>query len=197
MGCDLAKTAVVVVAPEEPEESGAEFSETQIDTIRSTWPLLARDIARVGVEVFTRIFRETPSVRSLFDSFGINDIDNLQHHELFREHAQKFMHVLETLVDNLEHPEMIQPSLVALGARHAAVEGYHPEYFRFYTKCMLEVWEMELGEEFIAEVRDCWTRVINYIVRCMGHGYHISVTDQLDAFVHKEGNMDKLIIEKT
>ncbi|GFN93656.1 cytoglobin-2 [Plakobranchus ocellatus] len=197
MGCDLTKNAVVVVAPEKAEESKAEFSDTQIDTIRSTWPLLAHDIARVGMEVFTRIFRETPSVRSLFDSFGICDTENLKYHQLFIEHTQKFMYVLEALVDNLERPEVIRPSLVALGARHAAVEGYHPEYFRFYKKCMLEVWEMELGEEFIAEVRDSWTRVIEYIVQCMSHGYHISITDQLEAFVDKEVNMEDIITEKT
>ncbi len=72
MGCEHGKPSVMMVAPEEIEEerSKAEFSDTQIDTIRSTWPLLSRDSVRVGLEVFTRIFRETPSVRSLFESFG-------------------------------------------------------------------------------------------------------------------------------
>ncbi|CAL1537375.1 unnamed protein product [Lymnaea stagnalis] len=183
MGCDLTKQTSVVISPEEAKEDGAEFSETQIDTIRSTWPLLSRDYIRVGLEVFMRIFNEIPSVRVLFDSFGITDIDNLEGHPLFREHAQKFMRVLEILVENLERPEAIQPHLVALGARHAAIDGYHPEYFRFYSKCLLEVWEKELGEEFISEVRDTWKEVIDFIVRCMAHGYHICTTDQLDNFV--------------
>ncbi|XP_059149554.1 cytoglobin-2-like [Physella acuta] len=192
MGCELAKHSVVVIAPEEIEDDdGGRFTETQIDTIRSTWPLLAGDYIRVGIEVFTRIFNEMPSVRVLFHSFGFTDADNLESHPLFREHAQKFMHVLESLVENLETPEVIQPHLVALGARHAAIDGYDPEYFRFYSKCLLEVWEMELGEEFIIEVKECWRQLIGYIVRCMVHGYHICRTDQLESFV-KETQKEKI-----
>uniref|UniRef100_A0A0B6Z5X9 Globin n=1 Tax=Arion vulgaris TaxID=1028688 RepID=A0A0B6Z5X9_9EUPU len=93
------------------------------------------------------------------------------------------MKVLETVVEHMDEPEVIQPHLVALGARHATVEGYHTEYFRFYSKCLLEVWEMELGEEFIAEVRDSWKYMIDYIVRCMIQGYDISLTNQLDIFM--------------
>ncbi|BFZ24836.1 hypothetical protein BsWGS_27875 [Bradybaena similaris] len=188
MGCDLAKHNVVV--PEMPEEAGAVFSETQIDTIRSTWPLLSRDGVRVGVQVFVRIFREIPSIRRLFDSLGSQDIDNLEHYPMFRDHAFKFMKVLESLVQNMEEPDVIQPNLVALGARHAAIEGYHPEYFRFYSKCLLEVWEMELGEEFISEVKECWKYVIKYIVRCMMHGYDMCLTNQLDNFM-KDCNFGK------
>ena len=42
-------------------------------------------------------------------------------------------------------------------------QGYHPEYFRFFTKCLMDAWEMELGEEFITEVR---TLFIGTIVNC-------------------------------
>lgn len=96
------------------------------------------------------------------------------------------MLVLESLVDNLEQPEVIQPHLVALGARHASVEGYHPEYFRFYSKCLLEVWEVELGEEFIAEVRESWRRAMEYIVKCMAHGYKICINEQIHTMTTEE-----------
>lgn len=122
--------------------------------------------------------------------FRSQDIDNLQHYPMFRDHAFKFMKVLETLVQNMEEPDVIQPHLVALGARHAAIDGYHPEYFRFYSKCLLEVWEMELGEEFISEVKDCWKYVIKYIVRCMMLGYDMCLTNQLDSFM-RDSNFGK------
>ncbi|CAG5122945.1 unnamed protein product [Candidula unifasciata] len=189
MGCELTKNNVVV--PEMPEEDVTVFSDTQIDTIRSTWPLLSRDGVRVGVEVFMRIFRETPSIRRLFESLGSKDIDNLQHYPVFQDHALKFMKVLESLVQNMEDPEVIQPHLVALGVRHAAIDGYHPEYFRVYSKCLLEVWEMELGEEFISEVKECWKHVIKYIVRYMVHGYDMCLTDQLEN-VMTDCNFEKL-----
>ncbi|KAK0064516.1 neuroglobin [Biomphalaria pfeifferi] len=192
MGCEVSTSHGVVQVVQEDEEDTGEFSDTLIDTIRSTWPLLSHDYVTVGLEVFRRIFNEIPTVRVLFDSFGIDQAETLERHQIFREHVQKFMHVLESLVENLERPEMIQPHLIALGARHAAIVGFHPEYFRFYSKCLLEVWEAELGEEFIPEVRECWEKVIDYIVRSMSHGYHICITHQLEHFV-KETPIGKLV----
>nr|KAG5703952.1 hypothetical protein BaRGS_020549 [Batillaria attramentaria] len=176
MGCEIGKPSVVNQAQEDPEVECTGFSDTQIDTIRSTWPLLARDSQRVAVEVFRRIFREAPSIHSLFHSFNVED---LHKSVMFREHAGRFMLILQSLVDNLEAPSNIDDQLLILGAKHATFDGYHPEYFRFYTKCMLEVWEQELGEEFIHEVRDSWRLAFDYIVDRMTEGFDMCLSGQI------------------
>ena len=71
MGCEYGKPPVVVTVPvdDHPDLEVTDFSDTQIDTLRSTWPLLCSESSRVGVEVFVRIFREAPSVQALFQHY--------------------------------------------------------------------------------------------------------------------------------
>ena len=65
MGCDVSKATNV-------RENGAVnqnsdgFTENQIDTIRSTWPLLARDTKAHGVRLFLLIFMTEPDIKKLF-----------------------------------------------------------------------------------------------------------------------------------
>ncbi|KAK7107839.1 neuroglobin-like [Littorina saxatilis] len=184
MGCEFGKPQVVTVKEEEPEGDITGFSETQIDTIRSTWPLLSCQNTRVGVEVFSRIFREAPTIHALFHNFNINKVDDLHHSKVFKEHAGRFMGVIQDLVDHLETPTDVDQHLLILGAKHATFDGYHPEYFRFYTKCMMEVWEMELGEEFIHEVRDSWRLAFDYIVERMTEGFDMCLSGQIQDVIN-------------
>ena len=68
MGCDVSKS-VDVIETDEPECDSLEFTDTQIDTIRSTWPILSQDMAEIGIKVFLRIFFEEPKVKTLFAKF--------------------------------------------------------------------------------------------------------------------------------
>ena len=76
-------------------------------------------------------------------------MEDLHTSTIFQDHASRFMNIIQGLVDQLETPQNMDQQLLILGAKHATFDGYHPEYFRFYTKCMMDVWETELGEEFI------------------------------------------------
>lgn len=69
MGCDVSKSVDVVDNNQYNEDEVAEFTETQIDTIRSTWPLLAKDLTGIGAKVFFRIFIEEPKVKLIFKEF--------------------------------------------------------------------------------------------------------------------------------
>ena len=50
-------------------ESGETFTENQIDTIRSTWPLLSRDMKLYGSRVFLLIFETEPKTKLAFKKF--------------------------------------------------------------------------------------------------------------------------------
>ncbi|XP_041351857.1 globin C, coelomic-like [Gigantopelta aegis] len=180
MGCDLTKTTSVAVeetdAPEEVKKSG--FTETQIDTIISTWPVLYRDPVRTGAQVFIRIFTDVPGLKKLFGQFGSYSVEELMELKSFRDHSRLFMEVIQTIVDNIETlPKETQNDIIALGASHATFHGFDKQYFRIYTKCLLEVWEQELGEEFIQEVRDCWLLVFEYLVDKMSEGFDLCHKD--------------------
>ena len=45
------------------------FSENQIDTIRSTWPLLSRDMTSNGEQLFLMVFEAQPKIKLAFRKF--------------------------------------------------------------------------------------------------------------------------------
>ncbi|KAK6169561.1 hypothetical protein SNE40_020594 [Patella caerulea] len=197
MGCDSSKQSLPTYPPEQQEEGGPGFTETQIDTIRSTWPLLSRDMLRVGTEVFIRIFTELPSIKELFTSFQIQDVNDLHQQPTFRRHAGIFMQVIQLVVDNLESSyNGLHQEIMVLGARHVTFRGFKVEYFSFYVKCLIQVWELELGEEFILEVRDCWKILFDYLVVHMTEGYELALKDSTVKSSTQNGNgVKRLTIE--
>ncbi|XP_076445677.1 neuroglobin-like [Babylonia areolata] len=196
MGCEFGKPQVITMSPEEPEAEMTGFSDTQIDTIRSTWPLLSGDHGRVGADIFSRIFREAPSVQDLFHHFHIHKSEDMYQSKVFAEHAARFLGVIQDLVDNLECPQNIDQQLLILGAKHATFDGYHPEYFRLYTKCMMEVWEVELGEEFIHEVKESWRLAFEYVVERMTEGFDMCLGGEMQDFPDDSSSLDTPVKEQ-
>lgn len=67
MGCENTKVASVVEeVEEEPEEGDSPFTEVQIDMIRSTWPVVSRNMESIGTSVFLRIFEMAPYIKDMF-----------------------------------------------------------------------------------------------------------------------------------
>ena len=91
------------------------------------------------------------------------------------------MQLVDVIVDNLDvQKDEVEKVLLMLGAKHATFEGFREEYFQVYTKCMLEVWESVIGEEFIQEVKDSWMVVFSYLTRFMSQGYFLYMHDHND-----------------
>ncbi|CAG2205455.1 neuroglobin-like [Mytilus edulis] len=178
MGCDGSKVADVIdTNPDVPPEEN-DFSELVTDTIRSTWPLLSDDIERTGIKVFLRIFYEEPKIRNVFKRFGEMDEIELRRSPIFKEHAYRFMRVVDDLVDSMDQPKTrIQQNLMMLGAKHATFEGFRIEYFEAYSKSLIDVWEYTIGEEFIPEVRESWTEFFDYLVKYMCQGYNVFINE--------------------
>lgn len=72
MGCDASKSTDVI-ENEEIESDTFDFTDTQIDTIRSTWPILACDMVDIGSKVFLKIFIDEPKLKYAFPSFRYFD----------------------------------------------------------------------------------------------------------------------------
>ena len=65
MGCDGSKPSNEH-ANGAVNESGEVFTENQIDTIRSTWPLLSSDMKSYGVRLFLLVFETEPKIKLVF-----------------------------------------------------------------------------------------------------------------------------------
>lgn len=91
------------------------------------------------------------------------------------------MQLVNVVVENLEvQKDEVEKILLMLGAKHATFDGFKDEYFQVYSKCMLEVWESVIGEEFIQEVKDSWMVVFSFITRYMSEGYTLYMQEQSD-----------------
>lgn len=102
----------------------------------------------------------------------------LMRSESFKQHALQFMNVVDELVESMDQPKThIQQTLMMLGAKHATFDGFRIEYFQAYSTSLIDVWEYAIGEEFIPEVRECWTDFFDYLVRYMCQGYEIFVNE--------------------
>ena len=129
--------------------------------------------------LLSAVLSRYPRPTSIDLCFRIDRVEDLHKSQIFREHADRFMAVIQNLVDHLECPQDVDRHLLILGAKHATFDGYHPEYFRFYIKCIMDVWEKELGEEFIHEVRDSWRLAFDYIVDRMTEGFDMCLSGQI------------------
>lgn len=64
MGCTASNTEN---AEDEEVQDGADgFTENQIDSLKSTWPILNMDRKKIGTELFRNIFLLEPQVKMLF-----------------------------------------------------------------------------------------------------------------------------------
>ncbi|XP_052239951.1 neuroglobin-like isoform X3 [Dreissena polymorpha] len=170
MGCDNSKRDIV----EEDEEHcyADEFSEHQIDSIKSTWPILSRDRQKTGVDFFRNIFNAEPVVKAMFKKDRTISDEELLSSPEFLKHVDNFMSALDNVIEKLESDTTeTQHYLIVLGAKHATFQGFNEEFFTLYSKCMIDTWESVIGEEFIQEVKEGWEMFLMFITRYMRQGF--------------------------
>ena len=103
----------------------------------------------------------------------MND-EEIPNNSLFQAHVIKFMQLIDDVVENIDvQRDEVEKSLLMLGAKHASIHGFKCEYFHIFTKCMLQILESVIGEEFIPEMKDSWIAMFSYITRYMSEGSEI------------------------
>ena len=97
----------------------------------------------------------------------------------FQAHVTKFMQLINDIVNNLDvQRDEIEKTLMMLGAKHASMDGFSSDYLGVFTKCMLQLLESVIGEEFIPEIKESWTALFTYIARYMTQGSVIYLEEQ-------------------
>ena len=81
------------------------FSQHQKRLLRETWKIISEDQQNHGVKLFLRIFHHKPETKKLFP-FGHLSDDDLLHNVVFRSHAKRFMHAVDTTIQNLDALEV-------------------------------------------------------------------------------------------
>jgi hemoglobin-like flavoprotein len=110
---------------------------------------------------YDKLFEIDPSLRSLFKS----DL---------REQGRKLMQMISVVVNGLNRPETIIPTLQDLGRRHA---GYGVQSAHYQTVGEALLWTLEQGlkERFTEEVRLAWVAAYEMLAQVMSEAAAKSV----------------------
>ncbi|XP_078391251.1 cytoglobin-2 [Cetorhinus maximus] len=160
--------------PERPEkremESGERpepdhrLSETDTELIRRTWCRVREDSERAGVRILVRFFSNFPTARRYFRQFQhLQDPQEMQRSVQLSRHAHRVMGAINSLVENLEHPNEIDSILQSVGRAHALRHKVDPVYFKILNGVILEILVEEYSEFFTHEAQEAWTKLLTLI----------------------------------
>jgi hemoglobin-like flavoprotein len=128
----------------------------QIQLIRHTFALVEPHAEVMALVFYQRVFTLDPSLRSLFRT----NID---------EQGQKLMQMLGVAVALLEQPFALEPSLEALGRRHAGY-GVADRHYGTVGEALLDTLQECLGSAFTPEVMDAWATLYAIVANAMQYG---------------------------
>jgi len=136
----------------------------QIHTIRKTFALIEPRAEVMALIFYQRLFALDPSLRLLFRG-------NIE------EQGRKLVQMLGTAVGLLDQPFALEPSLEALGRRHAGY-GVEERHYDIVSKALLDTLEECLGSAFTRDAMDAWAAVYGIVATSMQRG-------AADAFEHR------------
>ena len=160
------------------------FSQTQKELLRETWRVLAPDKQKHGIAVFVQIFKREPRTKQLFPFRDLHDSELLTD-PLFRSHAMRFMHAIESTIVNLDALDVaLIPVLHRLGEKHVHMRGFKQDYFSAFMGSIMEVVEQVLGKDrYTQEVMSAWAQLGNFVAAKMMEGYQNALKDKADTSV--------------
>ena len=116
---------------------------SQIAAVQTSFAAVLPIAGQAGLMFYDRLFALDPKLRSLFTG----DI---------AAQSEKLMDMIATVVQGLNNPDTLLPTVRALGVRHA---GYGVSDADYQTVGAALLWTLEqgLGAGFTPEVAEAWT----------------------------------------
>ncbi|XP_062995843.1 neuroglobin-like [Elgaria multicarinata webbii] len=165
--------------PEEAECLGDEempelfpLSEAQKELIQESWKVLHKDIARVGIVVFIRLFETHPECKDAF--FLFRDIDDLQQLKMNKElqaHGLRVMSFIEKSVARLDEEGKLEYLAFELGRSHCRYKA-PPKYYEYIGAQFIQAVQPILKEEWTPEVEKAWESLFKYLAATMRRGFY-------------------------
>lgn len=125
----------------------------QKDLIRTSFAALAQDQEAVAALFYTRLFELDPALRSLF-------------HTGMKQQGQKFMEMLQTIVDSVERLDHVVTVVWQAGKRHGGY-GVQPKDYATVRSALFWTFEQRLGDRFTPETALVWAEVYDLLETTM------------------------------
>ncbi|XP_077788538.1 neuroglobin-like [Podarcis muralis] len=168
--------------------------ESQKALIRESWKILHKDIARVGVIVFIRLFETHPECKDVF--FLFRDIDDLQQLKMSKElqaHGLRVMSFIEKSVARLDQEDKLEQLAFELGRNHFRYKA-PPKYYEYVGAQFIQAVQPILKEHWTPEVEKAWQSLFEYLAATMRRGFS---TEEKTAGTGKSLSSRKACAEST
>jgi hemoglobin-like flavoprotein len=136
-----------------------QFSKEEIKLIQYSFKTLTSKSKRVGEKFYNRLFEKYPDMSGLFKGD-------------MKEQAGALMRMVKTVVEGLNHPDIIIPSIQDLGRRHNEY-GVAPEQYKIFGECLIKTIEDEMGNDFNSATKKAWLKLYDLLADIMkGNKYN-------------------------
>jgi hemoglobin-like flavoprotein len=122
-----------------------QFSKEEIKLIQYSFNTLTAKSKKVGEKFYKRLFESNPNISKLFKGD-------------MKEQAGALMRMVKTVVEGLNHPEIIIPAIQDLGRRHNEY-GVTPEQYKIFGECLISTIEEEMGNDFNSVTKKAWQKL--------------------------------------
>lgn len=132
----------------------------QITLVRQSFALVAPVAPQAAAMFYENLFTADPALRPMFRG------DMVQQGNLL-------MRMIQGAVGMLDNPELLLPTLHALGARHVAY-GVKEQHYGTVGRALLRTLNEALGDAFTPDVADAWATMYDVVSRTMQEGAEVA-----------------------
>ena len=134
-------------------DPGAPLEPADTERLRDSWFELETGDADVAAEFYGRLFASAPELRPLFRG----DMESQR---------RKFMSTLSLVVESIDAPQRIAPTVAELGRRHVDY-GVAPEHYALVGKVLLETLAECLGDQADDATIGAWRTAYQLLAAAM------------------------------
>lgn len=132
--------------------------------VATTWAAVRKDITSNGVQLFLRFFDKLPAAQKRFSSFADLPRDELAASKRLKAHANSVMYSIDSIVCNLDDPEVLEEMLLKIGNNHGRRRIPEGEFMVLKDVLMqllrdiLEIHKSPVGEQ-------AWSKAIDVMYK--------------------------------
>jgi len=136
-----------------------QFTKEEIKLIQYSFGTLTSKSKKVGEKFYKKLFETNPDISKLFKGD-------------MKEQAGALMRMVKTVVEGLNHPEIIVPAIQDLGRRHNEY-GVLPEQYKAFGDCLVSTIEEELGNDFNSVTKKAWQKLYDVLAEEMKENKYV------------------------